>query len=57
MPGREKGAGNKIYWVRINPGLRVTYCRNNKAPVLLPAQEGSSRQKGINTYDQAGFGR
>ena len=56
MPGREKSYSHKIYWVGINTGQGIANYWVNQAPVLLPAQEITSRQKSIDQYNKAGFG-
>ena len=56
MPGREKSNRHKIYWVGINTGQGIANYWADQAPVLLPAQEITSRQKSIDQYNKAGFG-
>lgn len=55
MPGREKNYSLKIYWAGAETGPGITDCRGFKAPVLLPAQEITSRQESIKQYHKTGF--
>ena len=55
MPGREKNYSLKIYWAGAKTGSGVANYRDNKAPVLLPAQEDTSRQESIKQHYETGF--
>ena len=57
MPGREKSYSHKIYWVGVNTGQSIANYWADQAPVLLSAQEITSRQESIDQYFEAGFGQ